>query len=109
MNKKDLIELIEKFYKYTIEISITEDDLLGREHYKLRQLGMKNITDDILKQEVYKGILYDLVFNVEGIKNQLLNDLNSDLFDEGDLEYTKNIYKELKKYGIDIYIADLEN
>jgi hypothetical protein len=110
MNSKDLKEMVEKFYQYTIEISITEDDLLGREYFKLEQLGidMEEIGENVLKEEVYKGILYDLIFNVNGIKNQLLNDLSSDLFDEGDLVYIKEIYKELKDFGIDIYIEELE-
>lgn len=63
---EDLKKLVEDFAEYTTTISITEEELFenlgnNRNDLKTREDFLK-----VLKEQ----ILYDFIFNIEGIKNK---------------------------------------
>lgn len=90
---EDLKKLVEDFAEYTTTISITEEELFenlgnNRNDLKTREDFLK-----VLKEQ----ILYDFVFNIEGIKKQINFDL--DVYNQYGEEYKEiqKMIEEIKK------------
>lgn len=90
---EDLKKLVEDFAEYTTTISITEEELFenlgnNRNDLKTREDFLK-----VLKEQ----ILYDFIFNIEGIKKQISFDL--DVYNQYGEEYKEiqKMIEEIKK------------
>lgn len=90
---EDLKKLVEDFAEYTTTISITEEELFenlgnNRNDLKTREDFLK-----VLKEQ----ILYDFIFNIEGIKKQINFDL--DVYNQYGEEYKEiqKMIEEIKK------------
>lgn len=90
---EDLKKLVEDFAEYTTTISITEEELFenlgnNRNDLKTREDFLK-----VLKEQ----ILYDFIFNIEGIKKQINFDL--DVYNQYGEEYNEiqKMIEEIKK------------
>lgn len=90
---EDLKKLVENFAEYTTTISITEEELFenlgnNRNDLKTREDFLK-----VLKEQ----ILYDFIFNIEGIKKQISFDL--DVYSQSGEEYNEiqRMIEEIKK------------
>lgn len=90
---EDLKKLVEDFAEYTTTISITEEELFenlgnNRNDLKTREDFLK-----VLKEQ----ILYDFIFNIEGIKKQISFDL--DVYNQYGKEYNEiqKMIEEIKK------------
>lgn len=90
---EDLKKLVEDFAEYTTTISITEEELFenlgnNRNDLKTREDFLK-----VLKEQ----ILYDFIFNIEGIKKQISFDL--DVYNQYGEEYNEiqKMIEEIKK------------
>lgn len=90
---EDLKKLVENFAEYTTTISITEEELFenlgnNRNDLKTREDFLK-----VLKEQ----ILYDFIFNIEGIKKQINFDL--DVYNQYGEEYKEiqKMIEEIKK------------
>lgn len=88
-----LKKLVEDFAEYTTTISITEEELFenlgnNRNDLKTREDFLK-----VLKEQ----ILYDFIFNIEGIKKQINFDL--DVYNQYGEEYNEiqKMIEEIKK------------
>lgn len=88
-----LKKLVEDFAEYTTTISITEEELFenlgnNRNDLKTREDFLK-----VLKEQ----ILYDFIFNIEGIKKQISFDL--DVYNQYGEEYKEiqKMIEEIKK------------
>ena len=88
-----LKKLVEDFAEYTTTISITEEELFenlgnNRNDLKTREDFLK-----VLKEQ----ILYDFIFNIEGIKKQINFDL--DVYNQYGEEYKEiqKMIEEIKK------------
>ena len=87
---EDLKKLVEDFAEYTTTISITEEELFenlgnNRNDLKTREDFLK-----VLKEQ----ILYDFIFNIDGIKKQISFDL--DVYNQYGEEYNE-IQKMIEK------------
>ena len=90
---ESLKKLVEDFAEYTTTISITEEELfenLGNNRNDLRT------REDFLKV-LKEQILYDFIFNIEGIKKQISFDL--DVYSQSGKEYNEiqRMIEEIKK------------
>ena len=90
---ESLKKLVEDFAEYTTTISITEEELFenlgnNRNDLKTREDFLK-----VLKEQ----ILYDFIFNIEGIKKQISFDL--DVYSQSGEEYNEiqRMIEEIKK------------
>ena len=107
MNIEDLIN---KFYYYTITVSIGEDELLDLYccSPKYSNLSYENLVK-IIKNDIKN----DFENNIGKIKQQLQNDIdiysiNEDISISIEYPYILEIYQEIKKYYKDFYIEDIE-
>lgn len=97
---EDLKKLVEDFAEYTTTISITEEELFenlgnNRNDLKTREDFLK-----VLKEQ----ILYDFIFNIEGIKKQISFDL--DVYNQYGEEYNEiqKMIEEIKKIFLNFKI-----
>ena len=109
---EELKELVEDYYDFIINVLTTENELFDNyldkmsdsdyENYKNR-----NILDKELLKNIYADILYDFVFDIKNIENDLIN--ATDFFEE---DYSKQetikIYEEIKKLFPTFVIKEIE-
>lgn len=101
-----LKELVNDFYEYTKTISISEMELFENYYCKLSDNG--KISNETIEKMIKQDILYDFIFNQEGISTQLENDTFS--YDTDSLEYKEieNMYKKIQKVFPDFKIKRIE-
>lgn len=90
---EDLKKLVEDFAEYTTTISITEEELFENLGNNRNDLKTKEDFLKVLKEQ----ILYDFIFNIEGIKKQINFDL--DVYNQCGEEYKEiqKMIEEIKK------------
>ena len=108
---KELKELVEDYYDFIINVLTTENELFDNyldkmsdsdyENYKNR-----NILDKELLKNIYADILYDFVFNIESIKDNLIS-ATEFFYDDYSKEKTINIYNRIRKIFKDFYVEEL--
>lgn len=110
MNK--LKELVEDFYEYTSTISICENELYQNYFDMINPIYVnmyenENILNKEIEKRIKADILYDFIYNINGIKNQMINDL--DIYEKDTQEYKDIIimYNKIKKifknFELEIY------
>lgn len=102
----ELKTIVEEFYEYTTEISITEDELFSDFDYLKDIITHREVTEQDYVNEVYKRLMFQIVFKPDSIKEQLETDY-CEFCEDRELLMIKEMYKKLKKY-IDISIEELE-
>lgn len=90
---ESLKKLVEDFAEYTITISITEEELFENLENNRNDLETREDFLKVLKEQ----ILYDFIFNIEGIKKQISFDL--DVYSQSGEEYNEiqRMIEEIKK------------
>ena len=90
---EDLKKLVEDFAEYTTTISITEEELFENLGNNRNDLNTREDFLKVLKEQ----ILYDFIFNIEGIKKQINFDL--DVYNQYGEEYKEiqKMIEEIKK------------
>lgn len=104
---EDLKQLVEDFIEYTKTWSISETewyynvDCVRKSGY----IDKKNITHEQFERAIRENILYEFIYNLNGIKYQLENDLcvgyDSERFNNASIEIEKKIQKLFKDFKID--------
>ena len=113
MNIEKLKELVEKFYDYTINISICEPELFEKYQDKLSNneinfLNQYNKLSDEIDKMIKADILYDFIFNQDGIKEQIDNDTYSYDKDSYEFREIRVMYKEIQEVFPNFKIKRLE-
>ena len=90
---ESLKKLVEDFAEYTTTISITEEELFENLENNRNDLKTRENFLKVLKEQ----ILYDFIFNIEGIKKQISFDL--DVYSQSGEEYNEiqRMIEEIKK------------
>lgn len=99
MDLKKVKDFIIDFYKYTTTISITEGELFSKFEWLddcSYWFNLDYANDELITKFIYQNMLYDLIFNQEAIKEQIINDLCSYEEDSEEIEYIKDFYKKWK-------------
>lgn len=101
---KTIKDFIEDYYLYTTEISTTEEELFSNYVYLEDYITHKEVETEDYYKEVYKDLLYNLVFAQDAIEQQIKTDL--DEYDVTSSEYKAikeffNKYKSLFAFNID--------
>lgn len=110
---EELKKLVEDFFEYTKEISISEFELYEiyydklEENYKKMYEKSGTLQENIEKM-IKEDILYDFVFNINEIIFQLKNDIGNYAEESGEYKYIEDIYKEIKTIFKDFKIEILE-
>lgn len=110
---EELKKLVEDFFEYTKEISISEFELYDlycdklEENYKKMYEKWGTLQENIEKM-IKEDILYDFVFNINGIIFQLKNDIGNYAEESKEYKYIEEIYKEIKTIFKDFKIEILE-
>lgn len=100
MNK--LKELVEDFFEYTKTISVNECelydnyyDMIDKEYTSMYEKHGR--LNKEIEKRIKADILYDFIYNINGIKNQMINDL--DIYEKDTQEYKDIIimYNKIKK------------
>ena len=103
---EDLKQLVEDFIDYTKTWSISEDEWYwNMDCVRKNKGGKRYITYEEFKRAIREDILYDFVYNIEGIKKQLENDLecgyDSKIFDKASIDIENKIQKLFKDFKIE--------
>lgn len=106
----NLKQLIEDFIDYTTTWSITEDEWYGNVNCtRQNAYGKENITDEEFERAVREELLYDFVYNINAIKNQMENDIceysggefdGNGLFEKESKEMEKKIQEVFKDFKL---------
>lgn len=109
---EELKELVKKYYEFVTNILTTEGEIFDNyfekmSNYDKDYYNNKGILDKMLIKNIYTDILYDFVFDIKNIENDLIN--ATDFFEE---DYSKQetikIYKEIKKLFPTFVIKEIE-
>lgn len=108
-----LKELVEEFLEYTCNISICDSELYEKYYDKLSQceidyLNQYNKLDLEIDRMVKADILYDFIFNQNGIKEQMLNDTFSYDTDSYEFREIKDMYNKIQKLFPNFKIERIE-
>lgn len=109
---EELKELVKKYYEFVTNVLVTESELFDNyfekmSNYDKDYYNNKGNLDKILIKNIYADILYDFVFDIKNIENDLIN--ATDFFEE---DYSKQetikIYEEIKKLFPTFVIKEIE-
>lgn len=106
---EELKQLVEDIIDYTRTWSISEDEWYWNvdSARKTSDIGEKCISQQEFERAIREEILYELIYNIGGIKRQMENDLtygyNSEDFDNASKELEKKIQKIFKDFKIERY------
>lgn len=98
-------------YKYFIENVLTTESELYDNYYELKlteEEQQEENTDKIITQKILSDILYDFIFNIDAIKENLIIAIDF-FYEDYSKQETIKIYKQIKTIFKDFYIKDLEN
>lgn len=105
-NLERIKDFINAYFDYTITISITESEWLGK--FEWLEDWHKGENDSVMRKlyhnEALKDLLFDLIFNQGNIKKQFEIDLDNYETDSEEYSYIKNFYnmwKDLFCFEID--------
>ena len=108
-----LKELVDEFYNYTINISITESELLSYYYDILSQsrkdyLESRQDLDNEVDRMVRADILWDFVFTPINIIDQMQTDIDTFGTDSYEFREIKDMYKKIQKIFPDFKIEIIE-
>ena len=104
---EELKQLVEDFIEYTKTWSISETEWYWNiDCVRKNKGGKRYITHEEFERAIREEILYEFVYNIEGIKRQLENDLcnyyeEENYFQNANKEIEKKIQKLFKDFKID--------
>lgn len=106
----NLKELVEKFIDYTTTWSITEDEWYENINCtRQNAYDEKNITDEEFERAIREELLYEFIYNINGIKRQMENDIceysggefdGNGLFEKESKQMEKDIQKIFKDFKL---------
>jgi len=97
-------------YKYFVEEVLTTESELYDNYYELKlteEEQEEEHTDKIITEKILADILYDFIFNINAIKENLSMAMDF-FYDDYSQEKTLEIYQEIKTIFKDFKIDDLE-
>ena len=106
---KELRDLVEDIVEYTRTWSISDFEWYGNidSVRKSNLIANKHITEEEYERAIREDILYELVYNMDGIKRQMETDLTygyeDEEFDKISRELEKKIQKLFKDFKIERY------
>ena len=108
-----LKELVEEFYNYTINISITESELLEHYYDKIGQtekdyLTQKGDLDNEVDRMVRADILWDFLFTPVNIIDQIKTDIDTFGTNSYEFREIKDMYKKIQKVFPNFKIEKIE-
>lgn len=103
---EDLKQLVEDFIEYTKTWSITETEwFYNVDCVRKNAYGEKYITDKEFQRAIREELLYEFIYNINGIKRQMENDLctgyEEERFNKVSIEMENKIQKLFKDFKID--------
>lgn len=104
---EDLKQLVEDFIEYTKTWSISETEWYYNvnDYIKTQDAKETYISQKEFEKAIRENILYEFIYNLNGIKYQLENDLcvgyDSERFNNASIEIEKKIQKLFKDFKID--------
>lgn len=104
---KELKQLVEDFIDYTKTFSISETEwYYNVDSARKNVYGKDYITNEEFERAIREELLYEFIYNINGIKRQMKNDLCSyeedDLyFQRSSIEIEKKIQKLFKDFKIE--------
>ena len=103
---EELKQLVEDFIDYTITWSISETEwFYNVDSGRKNAYGEKYITNEEFDRAIREELLYEFIYNINGIKHQMKNDLcvgyESKHFDNASKDMEKKIQKLFKDFKID--------
>lgn len=109
---EDLKELVLKYREFLTDVIIAEpelycnfEDLISESQREYKE--EKGELNEFIEKMILSDILYDFIFNIQGIKKEL-NSAKDFWYEEYSKEKSLNIYKEIKKVFKDFIIEDFE-
>lgn len=102
---EQLKQLIEDFIKYTRTWSINETEwYYNVDCVRKNAYGEKYITNEEFERAIREELLYEFIYNIDGIKRQMENDLwvgyDEETFDKVSIEMEEKIQKLFKDFKI---------
>lgn len=104
---EDLKQLVEDFIKYTENWSISQDEWYWNidSVRKSGYIDKKHISQEQFERAIREELLYEFIYNINGIKQQLENDIesgyNSEYFENASKDIENKIQKLFKDFKID--------
>ena len=103
---EDLKQLIEDFIDYTKTWSISETEwYYNVDCIRQNAYGEKYITQEEFERAIREELLYEFIYNINGIKRQMENDFecgyDSKRFENDSINMEKKIQKLFKDFKID--------
>ena len=100
-------DFISDYFDYTTDISITESEWLDKFEWLETYITNRETNSEDYHKEALKDLLFDLFFNQDNIKTQIITDLGVYEKDSGEYEYIKEFYNKWKTL-FNFRIEDLE-
>lgn len=102
---EQLKQLIEDFIDYTKTWSINETEwYYNVDCVRKNVYGEKYITNEEFERAIREELLYEFIYNIDGIKRQMENDLwvgyDEEIFDKVSIEMEEKIQKLFKDFKI---------
>ena len=102
---EDLKQLVEDFIEYTKRWSISETEwYYNVDCVRKNAYGKSYITNEEFERAIREELLYEFIYNINGIKRQMENDLEigyeSETFDKASKEIESKIQKIFKDFKI---------
>lgn len=103
---QELKQLVEDFINYTRTWSISETEwYYNIDCVRKNGYGEKYITNEEFERAIREELLYEFIYNINGIKRQMENDFeigyDSEHFDKASKEMEKKIQKIFKDFKLD--------
>ena len=106
-NLQFIQDFISDYFDYTTDISITESEWLDKFEWLETYITYRETNSEDYHKEALKDLLFDLFFNQDNIKTQIITDLGVYEKDSGEYEYIKEFYNKWKTL-FNFRIEDLE-
>lgn len=102
----ELKQLVEDFIEYTKTWSISETEwYYNVDCVRQNAYGEKHITDKEFERAIREELLYEFIYNINGIKRQMENDFDigydSEHFDKASKEMENKIQKLFKDFKLE--------
>lgn len=111
-NLQYIQDFISEYFDYTTTISITESEWLDKFEWLETYITYRETNSEDYHKEALKDLLFDLFFNQDNIKTQIILDLDIYETDSGEYKYIKEFYnkwKDLFNFEIDFNKYENDN
>lgn len=112
INLQYIQDFISDYFDYTTTISITESEWLSKFEWLEDYITYRKTNNEDYHKEALKDLLFDLFFNQDNIKTQIILDLDIYETDSGEYRYIKEFYnkwKDLFNFEIDFNKYENDN